>query len=74
MAGNLEWGSFRCCQEWGYDYGWRRIFSPSDEGTYLDALKSVAGAFGILPEEINRLYERGFALEGIEDALYNREI
>lgn len=74
LTGNLERDTFRCCQEWGYDYGWRRIFSPSDEGPYLDALKSVAGAFGVLPEEIHRLYERGFALEEIEDALYNREI
>lgn len=75
-AGNLEWGTFRCRQEghWGCDYGWGRIFSASDEGTYLEALKSVSGAFGIFPEEIDRLYERGFALEEIEDALYNREI
>lgn len=74
--GGLTWEKFHNHEEWGcYEpYRWRQIFSAPDEVSYLDTLKSVAGAFGIFPEEIDRLYRRGFTLEEIEDSLYNREI
>ncbi|BDF69474.1 hypothetical protein CE91St41_04530 [Oscillospiraceae bacterium] len=40
------------------------------EQEYLEELKSVAGAFGLCPEEIDRLVEEGITPEEIEEYLY----
>lgn len=72
-SGALEQGRFRGC-EWALPYRWRGIEDASGEASYLEALMSVAGAFGITPEDIDRLHKHGFALEEIEDALYGREL
>lgn len=37
---------------------------------YTRVLKSVAGAFGITPGQIDRLLAEGFTHEEIEDCLY----
>ena len=76
-TGALKWEKFCNHDEGGGScmlHGWRGVLSSPDEVSYLDALKSVARAFGIFPEDIDRLYRQGFAPEEIEDALYSREI
>ena len=71
-AGGLRRGEF---QYFGKPYDWQgSIFPPFEETSYLEALRSVAGAFGVFPEEIDRLHRSGFTPEEIEDALYNREL
>lgn len=74
--GDLKWDRFQVYGGWSSNqpYRWQESFSMPDETPYLDALKSVAGSFGFLPEEIENLYRSGFPLEEIEDFLYNREI
>ena len=71
-AGGLRRGEF---QYFGKPYDWQgSIFPPFEETSYLEALRSVAGAFGVFPEEIDQLHRSGFTPEEIEDALYNREL
>lgn len=72
-AGGLEHGHFQGC-EWVPPYQWRGMEDASGENSYLEALMSVAGAFGVTPEDIDRLHNHGFALEEIEDVLYGGEL
>jgi len=76
MAGNLERKRFQNFGEWNnyVPYKWRGALSLSSEEPYLEALKSVAGTYGFMPEDIERLYRSGFTPEEIEESLYNGEI
>lgn len=69
-AGNLYlgWYSMYC----PHTLAVRRRLSAEDE--YLDELKSVAGAFGHGPEEIDRLIAEGISPEEIEEYLYCGEL
>lgn len=44
------------------------------EATYVDELKSVAGAFGYAPEVIDHLLKEGFDTDDIEEMLYCGEL
>lgn len=73
-ASNLlfnNWPFSRC----SYDLlPWRKTSNRSAEQEYLDDLKSVAGAFGYCPEEIDRLIAEGISPEEIEEYLYCGEL
>lgn len=49
----------------------QRIYS---EASYLDEIKSVAAAFGYVPEAIDRLSALGFSPEELEEYLYQGEV
>ena len=61
-----------------FDAGWsNRKRLPDSERAYTShtrALKSVAGAFGYAPWEIDQLLQEGFTEEEIEDYLYCGEL
>lgn len=71
-SGSLEWSRFQNDDEWlGYEAcGWQFRQPYLGETAYLNDLKSVAGAYGFMPEQIERLYRSGFSLDEIEAALY----
>ena len=52
-------------------YGLSKLTAPQ---SYLDEVKSVAAAFGYTPEAIDRLAEKGFSAEEIEEFLYCGEV
>ncbi len=52
-----------CYAPWG-------AVSPLDELAYIDELKAVARSFGYTPQSIDRLLERGYMPEEIEEMLY----
>ncbi len=54
-------------EHWGHPCC-RAVWTEQDE--YTDALKSVAGAYGISPDQIDQLLADGFTHEEIEDYLY----
>ena len=47
-----------------------RASSGTFEDFYLEDLKSIAGAFGYTPEDVDALLREGFTTDEIEDALY----
>ena len=49
---------------------WTPVRGRSVERSYLEELKTVAGAFGYSPEDVERLFRSGWSPEEIEDALY----
>lgn len=49
-------------------------FVRKKDKTYVDELKSVAGAFGYTPESIDRFISMGYMPEEIEEYLYCQEI
>ena len=49
---------------------WTPVRGHSAERSYLEELKTVAGAFGYSPEDVERLFRSGWSPEEIEDALY----
>ena len=61
-----------------FDYGWgdpeRRSQPRGAYASHTQALKSVAGAFGFSPWEIDQLLRDGFTEEEIEDYLYCGEL
>lgn len=60
----FSWFSGQCCRPPRQDRG----------GDYTRALKSVAGFYGISPDQVDQLLDDGFTHEEIEDYLYCREI
>lgn len=58
------WFSGQCCRPPRRERG----------GDYTRALKSVAGFYGISPDQIDQLLDDGFTHEEIEDYLYCREM
>ena len=56
----------------GFGYrGWsRQKTSSRRQDDYIRDLKSVAGAYGLSPDQIDRLLNRGFEPEEIEEYLY----
>lgn len=46
----------------------------SELDSYTRALKSVAGTFGVSPDQIDRLLDEGFTHEEIEEYLYGGEV
>lgn len=76
-SGNREQGSFQpSFQRYGrygacyYDSLFEDLYACTEDQEYLQTLKSVAGAFGYAPEDIDHLLKEGFSLEEIEDGLY----
>lgn len=57
-----DWGN------WPYLSGGKK--SSNAEKTYIQELKSVAGAFGYTPEMIDRMLDYGYVPEEIEEFLY----
>ena len=61
-----------------FDYGWGDSKRRSEPGevyaSHTQALKSVAGAFGLSPWDIDQLLSEGFTAEEIEDCLYCGEL
>lgn len=58
---------------WGLPYSYSRAACAAlseEYSSYLEELKSVAGAFGYSPEAIERLYRCGMPPEEIEEFLY----
>ena len=53
-----------------YSFG-GQAFAPR---SHLDEIKSVAAAFGYTPEAIDRLTDRGFSAEELEEMLYCGEV
>lgn len=53
---------------------WRKASDRNKAHEYLDELKSVAGAFGYCPEEIDRLIAEGISPEEIEEYFYCGEL
>lgn len=52
----------------------RRKPAALQEDAYLDEIKSMSMSFGYTPEDIDRLAEKGFTTEEIEDFLYMGEV
>ncbi|MGM9618283.1 MAG: class II glutamine amidotransferase [Oscillospiraceae bacterium] len=61
------------CAWWGYGCQKRKP-SASQEDEYLEEIKAVAMSFGYAPEDIDRLVQRGFTPEEIEEVLYIGEV
>lgn len=60
---------------WHDFYGWEYEHGPQEtQDDYIRDLKSVAGAFGLSPDQIDQLLDDGFTSEEIEDYLYCREV
>lgn len=53
---------------------WPRYPAQPAAGSYLDALKSVAAAFGYRPEDMDALAAQGFSPEELEEFLYCGEL
>lgn len=57
-------------------YLWHDYYDPwirrnkTLEDSYLDELRSMAGAFGYAPEDIDRFVKEGFTADEIEEAFY----
>lgn len=68
-----------CYDNWrfsfpSYNYSWFDTKSPTQQDEmddYIEEIKSMAGSFGYLPEDIDYMLESGFTVEEIEDVLYN---
>ena len=58
---------------WGWDCCRQRTHWNAQDD-YTKALKSVAGAFGISPDQIDQLLDEGFTHEEIEECLYCGEV
>lgn len=76
-----EFDDYRLFARWrsplwdmSYRYPWKEAQISVPEESYLDEIKSVASAFGYVPEEIDRLAEMGFSPEELEDYLYCGEL
>ena len=77
--GSQQRSSFRFVDPMSYYglgyWGWGCcLVYRESRGDYTRALKSVAGAFGITPWQIDQLLEEGFTHEEIEDCLYCGEL
>lgn len=79
LLGNQSRGIFDCSDLYAWDVPYYYHVAPrtirvDEDGEYLDALKSVSGAFGHNPETIDYLYRRGMPPEEIEEFLYQGEL
>ncbi len=80
-SGELSWGEFEYLSNYCTSgcYGWLdfECFNHKNSGDmekeYLEELKSLAGAFGYSPDEVDYMRECGYTFEEIEELLYCEE-
>jgi glucosamine--fructose-6-phosphate aminotransferase (isomerizing) len=78
--GELTWGEFEYRHDasdlfdW-WEYGWPCCSkkSTSEESEYVAELKSMAGAFGYTPDDIDYMVHRGYTNDEITEILYGED-
>lgn len=72
-----SWWFSRCYETpylpWSEGCDWSNR-GASTGHAHVQALKSVAGAFGLSPKDIDELLSEGFTVEEIEDSFYSGEL